>query len=78
MTLCSSLTCRLHEGTVKPAGEQWLLQLPQEVLEQAGDRMNILHPAQRGSAVAPACKPLLQVLHHTVRARDSVEASLGG
>lgn len=58
-------TCRLHEGPVEAEGEQRLLEAAQEVLEEAGDGVDVVHLAEHGHALAPQ-ELLLQLLDGAV------------
>lgn len=70
-------TCCVHEGTVELEGEQRLLQVPQEVLQEAGDGVDIVHLAEDGNSFATE-KLLLQLLHCAISAGQAVQSSLRG
>ena len=70
-------TCCVHEGTVEVEGEQRLLEVPQEVLQEAGDGVDIVHLAEDGNRFATE-KLLLQLLHCAISAGQTVQSSLRG
>ena len=69
------LTRSLHEGLVEVEGEQRLREVPEEVLEDARDHVDVLHLAERREGLASQ-QLLLQLLHLAVRAGETVQAHL--
>lgn len=72
---CDVRTCRLHERPVEAEGEQRLLEAPQEVLEEAGDGVDVVHLAEHGHTFAPQ-ELLLQLLDGAVGTGQAVQSSL--
>lgn len=70
-----TLTSSIHEGTVEAEGQQRFFEIPQEVLEETSDGMDIFHLAEQGNGL-PTQELLFQVLDHSIRARHSVQTSL--
>lgn len=68
-------TCRLHERPVEAEGEKRLLEAPQEVLEQAGDGVDVVHLAEHGHTFA-AQELLLQLPDGAIGTRQTVQSSL--
>lgn len=46
-------TCCLHERTVEAEREERFLKVPQEVLQDAGDDMDIFHLAEQRNGLTP-------------------------
>lgn len=67
----------VHERTVETEGEKRLLEVSQEVLEEAGDGIDIVHLAEHWNSFA-AEKLLLQLLHCAIGTGQTVQSSLRG
>lgn len=65
----------VHERLVEAEGEQRLLEAPQEVLEEAGDGVDVVHLAEHGDTFAPQ-ELLLQLLDGAIRTRQTVQSGL--
>lgn len=65
----------LHEGPVEAEGEKRLLEAPQEVLEETGDGVDVVHLAEHGDSFAPQ-ELFLQLLDGAIRTRQTVQSSL--
>lgn len=65
----------VHERLVEAEGEQRLLEAPQEVLEEAGDGMDVVHLAEHGDTFAPQ-ELFLQLLDGAIRTRQTVQSGL--
>lgn len=70
-------TCCLQEGAVEAEREQRLFQVPQEVFEDAGDDVEVVHLAEQRDSLA-AQKLLLQLLHLTISTGQTVQTHLRG
>lgn len=68
-------TGSLHEGPVEAEGEKRLLEVPQEVLEEASDGVDVVHLAEHGNRFAPQ-ELLLQLLDGAIGARQAVQPGL--
>lgn len=71
------LTCCLHERTVEAEREKRFFKVSQEVLEDAGDDVDVVHLAEHWDGLT-AEKLLLQLLHLTFGTRQTVQAGLRG
>lgn len=69
------LTSCVHEGTVEAEGEKRLLKVPQKVLEEASDGMDIIHLTEHRNSFATE-KLFLQLLHSALSTRKTVQSSL--
>lgn len=70
-------TCRLHERPVEAEGEQRLLEAPQEVLEEAGDGVDVVHLAEHRDTFTPQ-ELFLQLLDGAIGSGETVQSSLTG
>lgn len=62
---------------VEAEREQRLFQVPQEVFEDAGDDVDVVHLAERRDGL-PSQKLLLQLLHLTISTGQTVQTNLRG
>lgn len=76
LTLVTLTSC-FHESTVEAEGEKRLLEVPQKVLEEAGDGVDVVHPAEYRNSFA-AEELLLQFLHRAIGTGQTIQSSLGG
>lgn len=70
------LTSCFHEGLVEAEGEQRLWKVPEEIFEDACDDINVLYFVKLRERLSSQ-QFLLQLFHHALLARDSVQANLG-
>lgn len=70
-----SLTSCFHEGFIEVEGEQRLWKVSKEVFEDACYHIDVFHFVKERQSLS-SDELLLQVLNHTLLARDSVETNL--
>lgn len=68
-------TCGIHELAVEAEGEQGLSQVPEEVFEQAGDGVDVVHLAEQWHALATQ-ELLLQLPHRALGPGQAVQPGL--
>ena len=68
-------TCGLHEVSVEPVGDERLLELPEEVLEETAHNVELVHLVQHQGAF-PADVLLPELLHQPVAPWNAIDPSL--